>query len=89
MVSPVGEKKLDLNGAVLNRRRQVLHRKQRQRRGCDLKPRLAARAKREADLQTGHCADAHQATLNPSQPFLGIWRVRQARVGGLVDQPPL
>src|SRR5688572_10903976 len=83
----VGEEQLDFDGAVLDARRQVLHRHGRQWGACDIGPQLGCRPGREAQLQAGDDGDSDQAPLDSLSPLECIRPVAETHVSRFVDQP--
>jgi hypothetical protein len=80
VLTSIGERSLNLNRTVFDRRGEVLHghRAQRWHRQCT--PKVVSGASRVADFEAGDRADPDESPLNAVGPLLGVW-ARAARIG--------
>lgn len=87
VLAAVGEKKLDLDGAVLDGRREVLNRHGGKRGDIQLSPPGGGCAGRVAQLEAGQRDDADQPPVDAVGPGLVVGAAPEAGIGRLVDQP--
>jgi hypothetical protein len=87
VLAAVGEKDLDLDGAVFDGRGEVLDRHGGKRGDTQLCPPVGSRARRVAQLEAGERRDAHQAWVDAVGPHLVIRGPPEAGIGRLVDEP--
>jgi hypothetical protein len=83
VVSTVGEQLLDLDGAVLDGWRQILHGHGGQRWPPQTRPQLISSAGAVPDLQPCDGADAHQTAFDPLRPRLSVGGVAETDQGRL------
>src|SRR5262245_20577541 len=87
VLAALGEMHLDLDGALLHRRGEVLDGHQRQRRLPGGLPEIRGGTSGESDFEEGDRGDVHQAATDAIGPFLGVGAGAEPDQGGLVDEP--